>query len=279
MASESRVWLVTGTSTGFGRAIAEAVVDKGDRLVAAVRRPETMEDLRSRDPDRVRVAQCDVTDSDSVRAAVETAVSEFGRLDFVVNNAGYGLLAGIEDASDEEIRKQIEVNLFGVFAVTRAALPVFRRQKSGHFFVMSSVAGQLGAPALAYYDASKFGVEGFAEALAAEASPINVKVTIIQPGNFRTNWAGASMVRSQPLPEYKPAIDPIVQQFADLDGKQPGDPAKAAQVILRMADEPEPPLRLVLGGDALELIDMKLDTYAAERKAWEHVTNETDFTD
>ena len=277
MAGDSRVWLVTGTSTGFGRAIAEAVVARGDRLVAAVRRPETTEDLRASDPDRVRVVQCDVTDPAQVQQAVDTAVGEFGRLDVVVNNAGYGLLAGVEEASDEQIRDQFEVNVFGVFAVTRAALPVMRKQGSGHVIMMSSIAGQLGMPGLAWYDASKFAVEGFAEALAGEGQAVGVKVTILEPGNFRTNWAGASMTKADPIPDYEPAINPSREMFAGLDGNQPGDPAKVAAAIVRMIDEPEPPLRLVMGGDALDFIGQKLEKQTAEMKAWEHVSLDSEF--
>jgi NAD(P)-dependent dehydrogenase (short-subunit alcohol dehydrogenase family) len=279
MAAESRVWLITGTSSGFGRALAEAVVERGDRLVAAVRRPETAEDLRTAEPDRVRVVQCDVTDFEQVKAAVDAAVDEFGRLDVLVNNAGYGLLAGVEEATDEQIRTQFEVNTFAVFGATRAALPIFRRQHGGHVIMMSSVAGQLGAPGLAYYDATKFAVEGFAEALAAEAQPIGLKVTIIEPGNFRTNWAGASMVRADPIPDYAPTIDQTRELFASLDGNQPGDPAKVARSIIRMVDEPEPPLRLVMGGDALELINGKIERQAGEMKAWEHVTFDSEIED
>jgi NAD(P)-dependent dehydrogenase (short-subunit alcohol dehydrogenase family) len=279
MASTSRVWLITGTSTGFGRALAEAVVARGDRLVAAVRRPETAEDLRRADPDRVRVVQCDVTNFEQVTAAVDTAVGDFGRLDVLVNNAGYGLLAGIEEATDDQIRTQFEVNTFGVFGATRAALPVFRRQRSGHVIMMSSIAGQLGMPGLGYYDASKFAVEGFAEALAGEGQAIGLTVTILEPGNFRTNWAGASMTRSEPIAEYEPAIGPTRELFAGLDGNQPGDPAKVAAAIIRMIDEPEPPLRLVMGADALEFIGGKIEKQTAEMKAWEQVSKDSDFDD
>lgn len=273
--SAGRVWLVTGTSSGLGRAIAEAAVARGDSLVAAVRRTETNDDLAALAPDRVRVVEVDVSKQDQVQAAVDTAVDAFGRIDVVVNNAGYGLLAGVEEATDDQIRDQFEVNVFGVFSVTRAVLPVLRKQGSGHFVMISSVAGQIGAPGLAWYDASKFALEGFSEALAGEASAIGVKVTIIEPGNFRTNWAGTSMTHATAIPAYAPSIDPIRELFAGLDGKQDGDPAKLAQVIARILDEPEPPLRLVLGGDALELIRGKLERQLSDMEAWKAVTFET----
>ena len=276
--SDGRVWLVTGTSSGLGRAIAEAVVARGDRLVAAVRRPETNDDLVAGAPDRVKVVQADVTRQTDVQRAVDAATQTFGRLDVVVNNAGYGLFGGVEEATDDQIRAQLEVNFFGVINVTRAALPVLRAQRSGHIFMISSVAGQLGAPGLAWYDASKFALEGFSEALAGEVQPIGVKVTIIEPGNFRTNWAGASMVTTtSKIEDYAPAIEPIRDLFAGLNGNQPGEPAKAAQAIIRMLDEPQPPLRLVLGGDATELIAGKLSRQLAEMDAWKSVTDSTNF--
>jgi NAD(P)-dependent dehydrogenase (short-subunit alcohol dehydrogenase family) len=279
MAGTSRVWLVTGTSSGFGRALAEAVVARGDRLVAAVRRPETTEDLREQAPDRVRVVRVDVTDQAQVQQAVDTAVGDFGRIDVVVNNAGYGLLGGVEEATDEQIRAQFEVNAFAVFGVTRAVLPVMRRQRGGHVVMMSSIAGQLGAPGLAWYDATKFAVEGFAEALAGEAAAIGVKVTILEPGNFRTNWAGSSMSRAEPIADYAPAIDPTRELLGGVDGKQPGDPAKAAAAIVRMVEEPQPPLRLVIGADALEFIRGKIEKQTAEMKAWEHVSLDSEFAE
>ncbi|MCO5996611.1 oxidoreductase [Actinoallomurus rhizosphaericola] len=276
--SDGRVWLITGTSSGLGRALAEAVVARGDRLVAAVRRPETNDDLVAEAPDRVKVVRTDVTSTKDVHEVVEAAAQGFGRIDAVVNNAGFGLLGGVEEATEDQIRSQLEVNTFGVFNVTRAVLPVLRAQRSGHIFMISSVAGQFGAPGLAWYDASKFALEGFSEALAAEVRPIGAKVTIIEPGNFRTKWAGDSMVMAAArIGDYAPSIDPVRALFSGLNGNQPGDPAKAAQTIIRMLDEPEPPLRLVLGGDALELIRQKLARQTAELDKWESVTFSTDF--
>lgn len=272
-----RVWLVTGTSSGFGRALADAVLARGDLLVAAVREPELNADLQLAEPDRVRVVRVDVTDPAQVRQAVGTAVEAFGRIDVVVNNAGYGLFGGVEEASDEQIRRQFEVNVFGVFDVTRAVLPVMRRQRSGHIVMMSSVAGVVGAPGLAWYDATKFAVEGFSEALAAEAAPIGVKVTIIEPGNFRTNWTGNAMEKTEPIPDYAPAIDTMRDGFAQLHGNQPGDPAKAARAIIGVVEAAEPPLRLILGADALGHIRGKLQRQLAESRAWEAVSTDVEF--
>lgn len=257
--------------------MAEAVVARGDRLVAAVRQPATNADLAEQAPDRVRVVAVDVTKPVQVRTAVRTAIRDFGRIDVVVNNAGYGLFGGVEEATDEQIRRQFAVNVFGVFDVTRAVLPVFRRQRSGHFIMMSSVAGVLGAPGLAWYDSTKFALEGFSEALAAEVAPINAKVTIIEPGNFRTNWAGRSMDRADPIRDYAPSIDFFRDMFEQLDGNQEGDPAKAALAIIRITEESKPPLRLVLGGDALAYIRGKLESQLAEHKEWESLTMNADF--
>jgi NAD(P)-dependent dehydrogenase (short-subunit alcohol dehydrogenase family) len=273
----SRVWLVTGTSSGLGRALADAVVARGDKLVAAVRRPEANEDLVKAAPDRVRVVEVDVTKPEQVQEAVRTAVDSFGRIDVVVNNAGYGLLGGVEEATEEQIRRQFEVNMFGVFAVTRATLPVLRAQRSGHFFMVSSMSGQHGAAGLAWYSASKFAVEGFSEGLLGEVEQLGVKVTILEFGNFRTDWASRSMERSEPIPEYVQSMTFIKNLFAEIDGKQSGDPAKAAAVIIGLAEEASPPLRVILGEDSLGWIKQKLARQIAEMDAWEHLTTSVSF--
>ena len=276
-APSSRVWLITGTSSGFGLALAQAVVERGDRLVAAVQDPDDNAALARAAPDRVRLVRVDVTDPGAVRAAVRTAVDAFGRLDVVVNNAGYGLQGGVEEVTDQQIRRQFEVNTFAVFDVTRAALPVLRRQRSGHLIMMSSMAGVVGAPGLAWYDASKFAVEGFSEALAAEVGPLGVRVTIVEPGNFRTNWAGSSMDRGRPIADYSASVGSLRDGLGELDGRQPGDPAKAAQAIIRMAEQEQPPLRLVLGADALQYIDAKLRGQLAEIEAWRPLSLDVGF--
>jgi NAD(P)-dependent dehydrogenase (short-subunit alcohol dehydrogenase family) len=278
-AAAGRVWLITGTSTGFGRALAEAVVARGDSLVAALRHPEANATLALAAPEQVRLVPVDVTRPEQVRSAVDTAVETFGGIDVVVNNAGYGLFGGVEEATDEQIRDQFEVNVFGVFDVTRAALPVLRKQRSGHIITISSVAGQAGAPGLAWYTATKFALEGFSEALAAEAAAIDVKLTIVEPGNFRTNWAGRSMRHTTPIVDYASTINEFRDLFETIDGQQPGDPARAAQAILRIVDEPAPPLRLVLGADGLEVIRGKLDRQLQEMALWEAVSRSTGFGD
>jgi NAD(P)-dependent dehydrogenase (short-subunit alcohol dehydrogenase family) len=278
MSSRSnRVWLVTGTSSGLGRALADAVVARGDVLVAAVRRPDLNDDLVKTAPNRVRVVEADVTNPEQVQEAVRTAVDTFGRIDVVVNNAGYGLLGGVEEATDEQIRRQFEVNMFGVFTVTRAALPVLRAQRSGHIFMVSSMSGQQGAAGLAWYAATKFAIEGFSEGLLGEVEPLGVKVTILEPGNFRTDWAGRSMERCEPMPDYEQSMAFIKNLFAEIAGKQDGDPAKAADAIIGLVDEENPPLRLVLGEDSLGWIKQKLERQVAEMDSWESLTTSVSF--
>lgn len=193
-----RVWFVTGTSSGFGRALAEAVLEHGDRLIATARDTSTISDLARTYPERARVLELDVTDRDRVSVVLEEAVSSFGRLDVVVNNAGYGLRGALEEFSEEELRRQFETNVFGVLGVTRAALPHLRRQRSGHVVQMSSVGGVVSTVGGGVYAGTKFAVEGISEALAKEVAHLGIRVTIVEPGPFRTDFAGRSMRRAEP---------------------------------------------------------------------------------
>jgi len=195
-----KTWLITGSSRGFGWELAKAVLDSGDTVLATARRPDQLDELVRRHGDRVRTLALDVTDAAAARTAVQTAVDEFGSLDVVVNNAGYGNSAPIEDFPDDDFRAQIETNLFGVVNVTKAALPVMRKQRSGHIIQFSSIGGRVGGtPGMAAYQTAKWGVEGFSEVLASEVKPLGIKVTIIEPGGFRTDWAGSSR-RALPVP-------------------------------------------------------------------------------
>src|SRR3954451_6480573 len=190
----SKIWLITGSSRGLGRALTEAVLAAGDRVVATARKPEQLDDLVAKYGDQVRAVALDVTDAAGARDAVRTALHQFGGLDVVANNAGYANSAAIEETPDEDFRAQIETNLFGVVNVTKAALPVFREQRSGHFLQFSSVGGRVGGtPGMGAYQTAKFGVEGFSEVLSNEVKPFGVKVTIVEPGAFRTDWGGSSM--------------------------------------------------------------------------------------
>lgn len=275
--SDGRVWVITGTSTGFGRALAEGVIARGDRLVATARRPETIADLVALAPERVRAIALDVTVSEQVRAAVAAAHEAFGRIDVLVNNAGYGLLGAVEEVTDGQIRAQFETNVFGLFDVTRAALPLLRAQGGGHILMISSVAGQVGTPGLGIYDASKFAVEGFSEALAQEVAPFNIKVTLIEPGAFRTDWAGRSMPQAEPIEVYQQTAGYVRGALAKFNGQQPGDPAKAAQAMIAVVEAAEPPLRLPLGGDAVGAIRQKIEQQLQELSEWEALSTSTNF--
>jgi NAD(P)-dependent dehydrogenase (short-subunit alcohol dehydrogenase family) len=274
----SKVWLITGSSRGFGRELATAALERGDRVVATARRPEQLHDLVARYGDRVRAVALDVTDPAAARAAVQTAVDQFGSLDVVVNNAGYANSAAIEETPDDDFRAQIEANLFGAVNVTKAALPVLRRQRAGHFIQFSSIGGRVGGtPGLAAYQTAKWGLEGFSEVLANEVKPFGIKVTIIEPGGFRTDWAGSSMSAPDVGPDYQETVGVMNRSLRASSGNQPGDPARAAQIITGITDLAEPPLRLLLGVFAVTSAADASRTRAAEAEQWADVSRSADF--
>jgi NAD(P)-dependent dehydrogenase (short-subunit alcohol dehydrogenase family) len=275
----SQVWLITGSSRGFGKALAEAVLAAGHRLVATARQPAQLESLIQRYGDQVRTVALDVTDPAAARAAVQVAVESFGRLDVVVNNAGYGNLATIEEGGDVDFRAQLETNFFGTVNVTRAALPVLRRQRSGHIIQFSSIGGRIGVPGLAAYQSAKWAVEGFSEVLAKEVAAFGIKVTLVEPGGFRTDWGGPSMTVFEPAAgsEYTAVLAPMFAARQSYVGNESGDPAKAAQAILTIANDPQPPLRLLLGSDAVYLAEQQLARIAAEDAKWRTLSLSTDF--
>ena len=274
----SKIWLITGSSRGLGRALAEAVLAAGDRVVATARKPEQLDDLVERYGEQVRAIALDVTDADAARAAVRTALDAFGGLDVVANNAGYANSAPIEETTDADFRAQLETNLFGVVNVTKAALPVFRERRAGHFLQFSSVGGRVGGtPGMGAYQTAKFAVEGFSEVLSNEVKPFGVKVTIVEPGAFRTDWGGSSMTIAPVLPDYDSTVGAMNRYRVETDGKQPGDPAKAAAAILEVVSLENPPLRLLLGKDALTHADRASQSRADEAAAWAHVSTSTDF--
>jgi NAD(P)-dependent dehydrogenase (short-subunit alcohol dehydrogenase family) len=275
----SKIWLVTGSSRGLGRALTEAALAAGDRVVGTARRPEQLDDLATKYGDQLRAVALDVTDADAARAAVRTAVEEFGGLDVVANNAGYANSASIEEMADDDFRAQIETNLFGVVNVTKAALPVFREQRGGHFLQFSSIGGRVGGtPGMGAYQTAKFAVEGFSEVLNNEVRPFGVKVTIVEPGGFRTDWGGSSMQLADVHPDYESTVGELHRFRRETDGKQPGDPAKAALAILEIVGLDNPPLRLLLGTDALKSAESASTSRAAEATAWAHLTTSTDFS-
>jgi NAD(P)-dependent dehydrogenase (short-subunit alcohol dehydrogenase family) len=275
-----KVWLITGSSRGFGRRLAEAVLARGDRLVATARNPEQLSDLVTRNGDpRVRAVGVDVTDPEQARAAVSAAVDAFGRLDVVVNNAGYGYTAAIEDAAEADLRAELETDLWGVIHVTRAALPILRKQRSGHIVQFSSIAGRVGIAGTAAYSMAKWAVEGFSEALAREVAPLGIKVTIIEPGAFRTDFAAGSLRETPPSADYQGTVGRVEDFFHKISGHEQGDPAKAAQAIIAVVNEEQPPLRLLLGRDAVQLARQVEQAKLAEADRWEPLSDSTDFDD
>lgn len=274
----TKTWLITGSSRGFGGALARHVLDHGHRVVATARRPEQLKDLVERHGDRVRAVALDVTDPAAARAAVQLALDAFGRLDVVANNAGYANSAAIEDMPDEDFRAQIETNLFGVVNVTKAALPVLRRQGSGHFLQFSSIGGRVGgSPGLSAYQTAKFAVEGFSEVLNAEVGPLGIKVTIIEPGGFRTDWGGSSMTALPVSPAYEETVGAMNRYREQTAANWPGDPARAAKIITDLVGLDEPPLRLLLGAGAVEMAAGASRSRAAEAERWADISRSADF--
>ena len=271
-------WLITGSSRGFGRALAAAALAAGDSVVATARHPEQLNDLAERYGDRVLTVALDVTDGSAAYAAVARAVNDFGSLDVVVNNAGYANSAAIEDMPADDFRAQIETNLFGVVNVTRAALPVFRAQRSGHFLQFSSIGGRVGgSPGLGAYQTAKFGVEGFSEVLNAEVKPLGIKVTIVEPGAFRTDWSGSSMSFHPVSPDYEQTVGQMNRFRHETAGTWPGDPARAARILIGIVNQPDPPLRLLLGNGAVDSAEQSSVARAAEAAAWADVSRSADF--
>jgi NAD(P)-dependent dehydrogenase (short-subunit alcohol dehydrogenase family) len=273
-----RVWFVTGASSGFGRAVSRTVLQRGERLAAVARDRDALETLVAPFPERGLALHLDVADAEAVRKTVSQVISRFGRIDVVVNNAGYGHIGAVEELSDEELRRQLDVNLFGVIHVTRAVLPQLREQRSGHLVQMSSLNGVEGLAGAAYYTASKFAIEGFSESLAAEVAHLGIKVTIVEPAPFRTRFLDDGSARwAKPMPDYAPTVGKSREMLRQLAGKQPGDPERAARAIIQVVDADHPPLRLALGRMAIDHIRADLNAELAELDAWADLGATADF--
>lgn len=273
----SKVWLVTGSARGLGRNIAEAVLASGQRLVATARDPRRLEDLVEKYGGQIRTAALDVVDEDAASAAAQIAVDAFGRLDVVVNNAGYGDIAPFEQLSAERFKALIDTNFYGVVNVTRAALPIMRRQKSGCILQISSVGGRLALPGSAGYHAAKWAVGGFTEAVAQEVAHFGVKVCALEPGGMRTSW-GTRANRDIPdlLPDYEASVGAIVKALKPLWGHENNDPARVAQVVLRLAASDRLPAHLLLGSDAVQYAGEAEATRAADAARWREISISTD---
>lgn len=259
-----QVWLITGCSTGFGRVFAEAALADGHAVVATARNAASLEGLGVVAPDRLLSLTLDVTDPAACHRAVEAAVAKFGRLDVLVNNAGYGMVGALEESSSGEIRRLFETNVFGLIEMTKAALPGMRARKSGWIVNLSSIAGLAATPGFSIYNASKFAVEGLSEALVGEVASFGIRVLLVEPGPFRTDFAGRSIVHATPLPDYKEAIAATRRYIADADGHQAGDPERAARAILDHIAQNRPELRMLLGKMAMTRMETKLKTLRSE---------------
>ena len=273
----SKVWLITGASRGLGRAFTKAVLEAGDRVVATARNPEQLVELEDRYSEKVCIVPLDVTNEAQGKAAFEAAIASFGSLDVLVNNAGYGYVCPVEDTALADFRAQIETNLFGVIIMTKAVLPYFRERGAGHIIQVTSIAGRIGPAGRAPYAAAKFVVEGFSESLAKEVGPLGIRVTIIEPGGFRTDFAGSSTQLSEGRPEYDSTVGAAVRFQRSYNGRQPGDPTKAAAVLLHVASLTEPPLRLLLGSDSYAAAEQSaIDKIELDRR-WKDLSFSTDY--
>jgi NAD(P)-dependent dehydrogenase (short-subunit alcohol dehydrogenase family) len=280
MTSAARVWLITGASSGFGRAIAEAALDAGDTVIAAVRRPGAVADLVHRDPDRMRTLELDITDLSRIDAAVAEALTWQGRIDVLVNNAGRGMVGAVEATTDRELRDLMDLHFFGPAALTRAVLPHLRARGSGAIVQLTSMGGRLSFPGVGGYSATKFALEGWSEALAAEVAPFGVRVLIVEPGAFRTSFNGPQALAVTAVHEaYEDQIARVRANLSEGDGRQPGDPTKAAAAILQAVSAPTAPLRLPLGRDAVDMVRAALERSLADLAAWADLSSSTDFAD
>src|SRR6202521_1756144 len=275
-----KVWLITGSGNGLGRDIVEAVLAAGDSVVAGARRTEELEPLVAQYGGRVKPVTLEVRDGAAAKAAVQVAVDSFGRLDVLVNNAGYGQFAPFEQMSTEDFQAVVDTCFYGVVFTTRAALPVMRKQKNGHIFQVSSVGGRLAVAGNTPYHAAKWAVGGFSDALAMEVAPFGVKICTLEPGGIRTNWARrAGQNPPELLPEYEASVGPILKLVQSIKGREEGDPRKIADVIVQLANSDDVPLRLILGVDAEKWVQQAETARANEAEKWRHLTVSTVFED
>jgi NAD(P)-dependent dehydrogenase (short-subunit alcohol dehydrogenase family) len=272
------VWFITGCSTGFGRELARLVLDRGWRAVVTARDKERVADLAERGEERALPLALDVTDAAQIKAAVRAAEERFGAIDVLVNNAGYGYQASVEEGVEAEIRAQFDANVFGLFAMIRAVLPGMRARRRGHILNITSVAGFCGFAASGYYAASKHAVEGLSDSLGREVAPLGIRVTCIEPGPFRTDWAGRSL-RQTPcrIPDYAETAGARLAATAEKSGKQEGDPVRAGEAMIRVVEADDPPRHLVLGAWGLDAVTTKLSETLHEIEAWRAVGLATDY--
>ncbi|WP_276118592.1 oxidoreductase [Pararhizobium qamdonense] len=276
--ADKPVWFITGCSTGFGRQLAQQTLSLGYPTVVTARNPAQVEDLVTGNEDKALALQLDVTKPDEVEAAVQAALAGFGRIDVLVNNAGIGYFGSVEESEMDEVRRMFEINVWGLAAVTRAVLPAMRQQRSGTVVNISSIGGIRGGPAVGFYNATKFAVEGLSEALSLETAPLGIKVLLVEPSGFRTDWAGRSANEApQTIDDYSGTAGKNAAGIRERNGKQPGDPERAVKAIIKAVEAENPPLRLLLGKAALAGGRGKIDTLRRDFEAWADVTEAADF--
>jgi NAD(P)-dependent dehydrogenase (short-subunit alcohol dehydrogenase family) len=274
----SKVWFITGCSTGFGRELAKEVLAAGYRAAVASRNTDDVKDIVDAYPDNAIAVKLDVTKADEISAAVEQVQNKFGQIDVLVNNAGIGYFGAIEESEENEVRRMFEINFFGLANVTKAVLPILRKQRSGHILNVASIGGLVGFPAVGFYNATKFAVDGFSESLAKEVAPLGIKVTVIAPSGFRTDWAGRSANNSKiVIDDYKETAGANKDNIRGYSGNQPGDPVRAAKAMIKAVESKNPPLRLLLGEAALKGARNKLDVLKKDFDTWEDTTIGADF--
>jgi NADP-dependent 3-hydroxy acid dehydrogenase YdfG len=280
MATMKRIWFITGASSGFGKRLAEELLKTGNTVVATARNIDQVKEFETQYPGKALALKLDVTNRAEIAAAVEKTIEVFGHIDVLVNNAGYGLVGALEEVTEEQITREIDTNVYGVLWVTRAWLPHLRKQRSGHIINLSSVAGIIGLAGLGLYNLTKHAVEGLSEALAAEVAPLGIKVLIVEPGPFRTDFAGRSAVfPEKDIEDYSSTAGEFRRGMQGYQGTQKGDPERAVKTMIAMVDDPNAPLRLLMGAVALGRYREKSKKWAADVDKWEAVTLATDFPD
>ena len=276
----SRVWFITGSSTGFGRILGEILLKRGERVAVTARNPDQIQDLVAGYKDTGLALALDVTQPQQITAAVAQAEKFFGRIDVLINNAGYGYLAAVEEGEEAEVRAMFEANFFGLLAVTKAVLPGMRARRTGHIVNISSIGGLVANPSTGYYSATKFAVEAISEALAKEVEPLGIRVTAVEPGPFRTDWAGRSLkVTSGSIADYVDTAGARSQQISGRSGKQPGDPVRAAEAIITIVEADQPPRNIFFGQIAVDMAREKLTYFSKAIDQWEALSLGTDFPD
>lgn len=275
----TKVWFITGSSRGLGRSLTEAVLAKGYLVAATARKPEQLNELVEQYPGKILPLALDVTKKEQIQAAIAETVAHFGRIDVLVNNAGFGITGAAEAFTDEQVSSQLEANLYGPIEITRAVIPYMRRQKSGRILNISSIGGRVGSAGVSIYQAAKFGLSGFSEAIARELAPLGILVTSVEPGGFRTDWAGDSMTFAPVVDGYEDTIEQIKTVLRGGGFIPVGDPRKAARVMIDLSENPEPPQHLVLGSEAVAILEQADAKRAADTAKWKPVSISTDHDD